>query len=249
MKPFQMDAFTPVKNAVFDEIMPRVSPSAWKVLCVAIRQTWGWDDPSSPTGRRESDIISYTQFQEKTGISSRNAISAALKDLLGQGILLRVQIGKHPKTKKPIYSYHLNSDYELPNGMNIILPNGMKTAPVNGMETILTKERNKQTKAVGDVVQQSLDKQQEQILAALQNLGVTESMARDLAQKCNVDQVRSWIEYVRKNDQIKNIPAFVVSQLRLGNIAPQPKALPSVSDSEDRKSRYLGGKYAGQILH
>lgn len=40
IKPFDAGSWFPIHNAVFDVIMPRLSPDGWKVLCVAIRQTW-----------------------------------------------------------------------------------------------------------------------------------------------------------------------------------------------------------------
>ena len=45
IKPFDAGSWFPIHNAVFDVIMPRLSPNGCKVLCVAIRQTWnlrGW---------------------------------------------------------------------------------------------------------------------------------------------------------------------------------------------------------------
>ena len=63
IKPFEGGWF-PIHNAVFDVIMPSLSPNGWKILCVAIRQTLGWRAKGDPTGlmRREWDRISYSQF-------------------------------------------------------------------------------------------------------------------------------------------------------------------------------------------
>ena len=42
IRPFDGGGWFSVHNAVFDVIMPRLSPTAWRVLCVVLRQTWGW---------------------------------------------------------------------------------------------------------------------------------------------------------------------------------------------------------------
>ena len=54
--------YTPVDNTIFDHIMPTLSGNGLKILLVALRQTWGWKDDRSPTGRKRSDQISYSQF-------------------------------------------------------------------------------------------------------------------------------------------------------------------------------------------
>ncbi len=68
--------------------MPTLSGNGWKVMCVAMRQTWGWIDPSSPTGRKQSDRISYSQFMAKTGIKGRSNLARALREgLIGYAAL------------------------------------------------------------------------------------------------------------------------------------------------------------------
>lgn len=115
MKPFKQDTHRfMVHNYVFDVIMPALSPAGFKVLMCAIRQTLGWADDGSPTGRRQSDRISYSQFMERTGIGSSATISRALSECLAAGYLVRRQAGIHPGTRKPIYSYSLNTEYEAP---------------------------------------------------------------------------------------------------------------------------------------
>jgi len=105
-------------NYALDVIMPKLSHTGWKVLCVAIRQTWGWVDKTTPSGRRERDVISYSQFKEKTGIKSDATISKALKECLDAKYLLRFKVGEHPGTRKPIYAYALNTDYEVATSEN-----------------------------------------------------------------------------------------------------------------------------------
>jgi len=113
IKPFTDPGFTMVNNHIFDYIMPRLRPNAWKVLCVAIRQTLGWEDKTTENGRKEEDEISYSQFINKTGIGSKSTLSAAIKECLGKKYLKRREAGRHPGTNKPIYIYRLNKEYEM----------------------------------------------------------------------------------------------------------------------------------------
>jgi hypothetical protein len=105
---------TAVKNDIFDKIMPKMSGNGFKILMVAYRQTWGWVDDSTPSGRKEKDVISYSQFKEKTGIGSFTTVSRALSECLDAGYLSRRQVGVHRGTGKPIYEYWLNRDYQFP---------------------------------------------------------------------------------------------------------------------------------------
>jgi len=132
IKPFDAGGWFPIHNAVFDVIMPELSPNAWKVLCVAIRQTWGWmaDTNGDPKERRKSDEISYSQFQEKTGIGGRSTLSRAIQECLDKRYLLRVQVGKHPGTGKAIYAYSLNTEYEISDAS---LEMGLAASPKMGL--------------------------------------------------------------------------------------------------------------------
>jgi hypothetical protein len=85
--------------------MPKVKPNTWKVICVVIRQTLGWVDYDSPTGRKQDDRISWTQFMEKAGISSKETLNNALQEALDLGIIKRF---KHAYRE---YHYTLNWDF------------------------------------------------------------------------------------------------------------------------------------------
>lgn len=80
--------FTAFSNDLIDHIMPRVSPSAWKVLTVILRQTLGWLDRKTGS-RKEWDEISYSQFMKRTGIGSSGTIRRALEELLELGYIRR----------------------------------------------------------------------------------------------------------------------------------------------------------------
>lgn len=113
LRPFDAGGWFPIHNAVFDVIMPLLSPNGWKILCVAIRQTWGWvaDTNGDPRHRREWDRVSYSQFTAKAGIKSRSTVSRALKECLDSGYLLRHQVGT--ERGMPAYVYALNREFEI----------------------------------------------------------------------------------------------------------------------------------------
>lgn len=104
--------FTLVKNAIFDHVMPALSPHGWKVLCVAIRQAWGWVGDGSPTGHK-SDHISPSQFMETTGIKEREALESAIQECLEAGYLVRYRAGQDAESGQPLYAYALNTEFEM----------------------------------------------------------------------------------------------------------------------------------------
>ena len=112
--PFNAGYWFPIPNAVFDVIMPRLSSAAFKVLCVIIRQTWGWVADSDGDGRKRKrwDTISYSQLLAKTGLRSYESVARALRECLGSGYIIRRQAGRHKGTGKPLYAYALNVDLE-----------------------------------------------------------------------------------------------------------------------------------------
>ena len=67
IKPFARPGFTMFNNYILEHIMPDLSANSWKVLCVAIRQTIGWQDEEAESGRREMEVISYSQFGRRDG--------------------------------------------------------------------------------------------------------------------------------------------------------------------------------------
>jgi hypothetical protein len=109
IKPFERPGYTMFNNCVLDHIMPDLSSSAWKVICVAVRQTIGWVDRETESGRKEKDRISYSQFLEKTGLGSSATVSKGIKECLEKGYLLREPSAEH----KQAYDYRLNMGYEM----------------------------------------------------------------------------------------------------------------------------------------
>lgn len=143
VKLFDAGGWFPIHSAVFDMIMPGLSPDAWKALCVAIRQTWGqkWEltDNGDLEERLEWSRISYSQFQEKMGCESQVTVSRALRECLEAGYLVRYEIGE--EQDEPIYAYALNWDFEVVDGSEVI-----------GTETGLTKQGEIRGKYDGDGV-------------------------------------------------------------------------------------------------
>lgn len=105
MKPFNPRS-TVFTNLMLDIIMPAVPPNAWKILCYAMRKTAGWVDLSTISGRKESDVISLSQFSRGCGIKSENTVMEAIDFCLDKGYLIREQDGQS-------YRYRLNTEYEL----------------------------------------------------------------------------------------------------------------------------------------
>jgi hypothetical protein len=105
-KPFDPKSTT-FTNLALDEIMPRVSPNAWRIICVALRKTQGWADADSPTGRKQSDVIAVSQFMKAAGIASRSTATDAIAECLAAGYLTRQPAGDS-------FRYSLNLSYTLP---------------------------------------------------------------------------------------------------------------------------------------
>jgi hypothetical protein len=95
--------YTEVHDAVFDVIMKRCPPNAFKVLCLILRKTRGW--------RKDSDSISYTQIRNGTGIASDTTVHTALKWLHDQGMILRHDEGR-ASTEAMGYSIDRSYNFE-----------------------------------------------------------------------------------------------------------------------------------------
>lgn len=72
--------FTPVPNILLDEIMPQLTDTQWRLLCVIVRQTLGWQQHGLAQ-RKESDWLTHRQLKARTGRSSE-AVSHALDALV-----------------------------------------------------------------------------------------------------------------------------------------------------------------------
>lgn len=77
---------TQVPNKIFDEIMPKLSDTALRILLVIARQTYGWIEDKKTNKRKEKDWISYSQLKEKTG-RQNEAITNAIRELENEEII------------------------------------------------------------------------------------------------------------------------------------------------------------------
>ncbi len=151
--------YTMVHNYVFDVCMPSLSHAGWRILCVAVRKTLGWIDETSPTGRRQWDQISYSQFRKGSGLRSDSSVSKGLKENISAGYIIRRKVGSHQGTGAPLYAYSLNQDYEVTVAATTesvaeesehktsTPKNGVAASPKNGVaattETVETKRKEK----------------------------------------------------------------------------------------------------------
>ena len=78
---------TPVPNWLLDEVMPELTDTEWRVLCVVVRQTLGWQASlSEPRTRKRSDWITHSQLKRRTGRASA-AVSGAIAGLVCRGLI------------------------------------------------------------------------------------------------------------------------------------------------------------------
>lgn len=70
---------TPVPNLLLDKVMPRLRDTEWRLLCVVVRQTLGWELADGT--RKQSDWLSHFQLKRRTGRSS-SAVSRAINVLV-----------------------------------------------------------------------------------------------------------------------------------------------------------------------
>lgn len=83
---------TPFPNVLLDVFMPRLSDTSWRVLCVVVRQTLGWQVSNGL--RKRDDWISHGQLKKRTGRQSE-AVSRAIQDLLERGLIdVRDEFGR-----------------------------------------------------------------------------------------------------------------------------------------------------------
>jgi hypothetical protein len=134
LRPFaNAGGHTTFDNAILDYIMPRCKPNSWKVICATLRKTIGWIDPDSPTGRKQADKISMSQYHKLTGISSRQTLVSSIEDCLENGYITRQKSGKS-------FTYSLNRQYEIRTDI------GTEIVPMIGTEIVHTKESIKESK-------------------------------------------------------------------------------------------------------
>ncbi|MBV6459401.1 MAG: hypothetical protein HONBIEJF_02549 [Fimbriimonadaceae bacterium] len=81
---------TPFPDWLLDKLMPRLRDVEWRLICVLVRQTLGWQTGDGK--RKHSDWLSHSQLRRRTGRSS-SAISPAI-DFLCRNRLIEVEDGQ-----------------------------------------------------------------------------------------------------------------------------------------------------------
>lgn len=71
---------TQVPNILFDEYLPILSDTGFRILMIIVRQTYGWIEDKKTKRRKDKDWISYSQLMIKTG-RVRQSVSTALREL------------------------------------------------------------------------------------------------------------------------------------------------------------------------
>jgi hypothetical protein len=69
---------TPFPDWLLDRLMPRLRDVEWRLICVLVRQTLGWQTGDGKP--KQSDWLSHSQLRRRTGRSS-SAISPAIEFL------------------------------------------------------------------------------------------------------------------------------------------------------------------------
>ncbi|MBV9852093.1 MAG: hypothetical protein JO250_20705 [Armatimonadetes bacterium] len=78
----------PFPAALLDAVMPALTDTQWRLLCVVVRQTLGWQAAPGRDGgaRKERDWLTQAQLAARTGRSTR-PISRALDALVRRGLV------------------------------------------------------------------------------------------------------------------------------------------------------------------
>lgn len=115
IKPFRVTQnWTRFPNPAFKYVMPEVNGGTWKIICVAIRETFGW--------HKEQARLTYGDFMEKTGLH-KEAVRNGIEEALKKDYLIREPDGKS-------FLYSLNVEYE--HRFENRTDNSSKIEPVEG---------------------------------------------------------------------------------------------------------------------
>lgn len=158
--------FTAIPNEWFDEVMGKIDNLAeLKVVQAVFRKTYGWVEGwvEDKAVYKLEDAISYSQFEEMTGLSSAS-ISEGLKRAIAHGYIIQVSAGDFETRESARYRIRTVSDNpqtleERPQTRGIgkflptletkaeegVLPT-LETKAESTLETKVTKERKEKGK-------------------------------------------------------------------------------------------------------
>lgn len=154
-KPRQdLTGFTAIPNEWFDEVMKKIDNLAeLKVVQAVFRKTYGWVEgwAEDKAVYKLEDAISYSQFEEITGLSSAS-ISEGIKRAIAHGYIIQVSAGDFETRESARYRIRTVSDNpqtleERPQtrGIGKFLPT-LETKAREPLETKVTKEKGKKRK-------------------------------------------------------------------------------------------------------
>jgi hypothetical protein len=94
-----LGGFTALPNNFFDEVLPQIDNLAeLKVLLATFRKTYGWishiDQQTGQPVYKQQDAISYSQYEQMTGLSSPS-ISSGLDRAIKDGYMEKVSQGSY----------------------------------------------------------------------------------------------------------------------------------------------------------
>lgn len=79
-------ASTPMPNRLLDQVMPTLSDSEWRLMCVICRQTLGFASGDGTGRRRVRDWLSHRQLKARMGRASA-AVSKAVDGLVRKNLI------------------------------------------------------------------------------------------------------------------------------------------------------------------
>lgn len=114
-KPRQdLGGFTAIPNEWFDKVLKDIDNlSEMKIVQVVFRKTYGWisgwDSETQKPIYKLEDSISYSQFEELTGLS-RASVAEGIKRALAHGLIVRVKTGSYSDMSSSRYRIRLVDD-------------------------------------------------------------------------------------------------------------------------------------------
>ena len=235
--PLESKGWFVINNAVFDIIMPRLSANAFKILCVAIRQTEGWEDLTTPSKRKERDWIVYSQFMQMTGIKSKHTITTAIEECITEGVLIReTALNKTTRGGKPVYYYRLNKKYQpdrrenRTNDTNSDRRENRAITPPDRRENRAYKKKDSKQRD-GEKQQQTKEtaKSEVQSVVVVDNssqiklfseFGIALNNTTRPLLTCNVTAIESWINFANSQEGLCNPAGVVIRGLQSGEQPP-----------------------------
>lgn len=132
--------YTQYPNLILDEYMEDMSGAELKVISVIVRKTYGW--------HKERDVISYSQIQKISGLST-NALKKAINDLKKKELIIVNRVGKGKGIKT---SYEINmSENDTKDLFNVSKNDIKKPSIVSKNDTTKESIKDKKIKEKGAI--------------------------------------------------------------------------------------------------